>query len=739
MNKTKFMQTDSRWGGLVYPKKPCYIRNVGCGEVGIANMIIEMEQYAQYTPATIQPYCKQFGAPNCAGTYFSGIPTMMKHYGMTEVKEHATMDALWKELAKGDRVAIYLMGSRKGGSKGVAWTSGGHFVVSVGYRYHNGDHEVYMKDSYSNSSLRNGWIGYKTHLKGDVVRVWSGKLNGAKTAEQTTTKSNKLAVDGVGGTNTIKAMQKFFGTTQDGYIGDQMQKLAQYYPSITAVKFGNGKSGSQTVKALQKWLGLTRDGIIGKGTTAAWQKKLRDLGYLAKNETIDGIFGVKSMKAWQKFLNDKLFKEETTPTTPTEPTKPTTDFKVIDISNFQGTIDFAKVKADGIKGVIAKCGYRGAEDGKLKEDSRFLEHIRNAYKAGLPVGIYMFTQAITADEGKAEADYAVSMWKKADVPISFPITIDTENVFYDKNGKRYPGRANGLTTAKRTEAVKAFCDRIKELGYEPTIYASTSWLNGKLDMSKLPYKVWVAQYASKCEYKGEYVLWQYTSQGKINGIAERVDISHCYIEPKEVPCPKPKKTIDELANEVIEGKWGKGDERKQRLTEAGYDYDAVQKRINEIFAFLDKIMVACKDQAEWSKNSKYEWQSNPTIEKSKLKETCVTYAACVLQRVKLLASGKYIWHYKNGKVYGANDNFTIIYPQNKTLSQLKGELRKGDFIMDGDKTDLEKGSHIFILTGEWSGSYPIVWDNHSAQGRGGKSYKYTRNRPVIAIVRPKVG
>ena len=91
MNKTKYLQTDGRWGGLPYPKKPCYIRAVGCGEVSIANVIIEMKQYAQYTPATIQPYCKQYGAPNCDGTYLSGICKMMKHYGMTEVNDSAKM------------------------------------------------------------------------------------------------------------------------------------------------------------------------------------------------------------------------------------------------------------------------------------------------------------------------------------------------------------------------------------------------------------------------------------------------------------------------------------------------------------------------------------------------------------------------------------------------------------------------------------------------------------------------
>lgn len=320
MNKTKYLQGDGRWGGLPYPKKPCYIRAVGCGEVSIANVLIEMEQYKNYTPATIQPYCKQFGAPNCDGTYLSGICKMMKHYGLTNVKECATMPELWKELEKGNRVAIYLMGSRKGGSKKIHWTSGGHFVASVDYKYEDKKHKVYMKDPWTNDKNRNGWITYEENMKGDVVAVYVGKLVGEK-ASTPSTKSKKLSVDGIGGKATIRATQKFFGTAQDGIISDQIKKLYSYYPSITAVEFGKGKSGSAVVKALQKWLGITPDGLIGKGTTAAWQKRLRDLGYLAKNEKIDGLFGVKSMKAWQRFLNDQLFKEEEKPKDP-EPTPP---------------------------------------------------------------------------------------------------------------------------------------------------------------------------------------------------------------------------------------------------------------------------------------------------------------------------------------------------------------------------------------------------------------------------------
>ena len=149
---------------------------------------------------------------------------------------------------------------------------------------------------------------------------------------------------------------------------------------------------------------------------------------------------------------------------------------------------------------------------------------------------------------------------------------------------------------------------------------------------------------------------------------------------------------------------------------------------------LADMMTACHDQAVWSRNSVYQWQNNPTVAKSQYKETCVTYNACVLQRLGVLASGKYIWHNKEGKVTGPTSGMKIVYPNGQTLHQIKNDLQPGDIIMDGDKTDLNLGSHIFIITGQWSGNNPYVWDNHSAQ-QNLMDYVYTRNRPVIAVVR----
>ena len=158
-----------------------------------------------------------------------------------------------------------------------------------------------------------------------------------------------------------------------------------------------------------------------------------------------------------------------------------------------------------------------------------------------------------------------------------------------------------------------------------------------------------------------------------------------------------------------------------------------KKKVSQSLA--DKIMTECRVQADWMQNSEYKWQKEPTIAKSKFYGTCVTYVACVLQRLGYLKSGQFIWHNSSGEVVGDNGRMTVIYPKTM-LDSLKSKLHAGDILIDGDASDLKSGSHIFILTGKWSGDTPIVWDNHSAQQNKG-AYVYKRNRQVIAIIRLK--
>lgn len=202
--------------------------------------------------------------------------------------------------------------------------------------------------------------------------------------------------------------------------------------------------------------------------------------------------------------------------------------KVIDVSTWQKDVDWEKVEKSGIKGVMIRCGFRAYATGKLTEDNMFKTHVAGAKKTKLKTGVYFLTQAITEEEAIEEAKYTVKLIKGMNLDPTLPVAVDTEAL---GSG----ARADNISKDTRTKVIKAFCKEIKSLGYAPMIYASTSWLNNKLDMSRLPYDVWVAQYAPKCDYKGKYAMWQYTDAGKVDGIPGNIDISYDYKFIKEKP------------------------------------------------------------------------------------------------------------------------------------------------------------------------------------------------------------
>ena len=220
---------------------------------------------------------------------------------------------------------------------------------------------------------------------------------------------------------------------------------------------------------------------------------------------------------------------------------------MIDVSEFQGSIDWGKVKADGIKAVIIRVGGRGGEKANIYDDTRFFENMRGAYNAGLSVGIYFLTQAISAAEGKEEAEYTIRKWTESGVPISFPICIDSEDVSWkNPDGSIGYGRAHSrkLSQARRTMAIQGFAEECKRQGFASMIYASTNWLYNQVDMNVLGplMDVWVAQWSSSCDYRGKYIIWQYSNAGSVNGIKGNVDMDKCYVDPKKVNPPKPTPT-----------------------------------------------------------------------------------------------------------------------------------------------------------------------------------------------------
>lgn len=199
----------------------------------------------------------------------------------------------------------------------------------------------------------------------------------------------------------------------------------------------------------------------------------------------------------------------------------------IDVSLYQGTIDWSKVKKDNIDFVMVRAGYRGyGSNGTLVEDSMFSKNILGASTNGIDIGIYFYTQAITVEEAKEEAKFVLNLIKKYGIKITYPIAVDTELSTAKPEGT---GRADNLSKDERTKIVKAFCDTIKDSGYIPMIYANKYWLNENLDMSKLTsYDVWLAHYTNQTDYKGSYTMWQYTDSGNVQGISGNVDKNYCY-------------------------------------------------------------------------------------------------------------------------------------------------------------------------------------------------------------------
>lgn len=191
----------------------------------------------------------------------------------------------------------------------------------------------------------------------------------------------------------------------------------------------------------------------------------------------------------------------------------------IDVSKWNGTIDWSAVKNSGVNYVIIRCGYRGSSAGSLIVDPQFTINIKGATAAGLKVGIYFFTQAIDEREAVEEASMVLSQIKN--YTISYPIFLDVES-----SG----GRADSISKETRTAVCKAFCQTIQNEGYTAGIYANKTWLESKIDVSALSaYKIWLAQYASAPTYTGRYDLWQYRSTGKVSGISGNVDMNLSYL------------------------------------------------------------------------------------------------------------------------------------------------------------------------------------------------------------------
>lgn len=191
----------------------------------------------------------------------------------------------------------------------------------------------------------------------------------------------------------------------------------------------------------------------------------------------------------------------------------------IDVSRYQTGIDWQAVKNSGIEFAIIRLGYRGyGGEGKLVLDEQFKNHIEGALQAGLDVGVYFFSQAVSEAEALEEAEFVTEHLKG--YKISCPVVFDTEEV------KGADARANGLDKEAYTSHCIAFCEAVKEAGYEPMIYANMKWFAFSLDLTRLQdYGIWYADYEDTPQIPYRFEMWQYTETGTVPGISGNVDLN----------------------------------------------------------------------------------------------------------------------------------------------------------------------------------------------------------------------
>ncbi len=259
----------------------------------------------------------------------------------------------------------------------------------------------------------------------------------------------------------------------------------------------------------------------------------------------------------------------------------------IDVSQWQGTINWSQVKGK-VDFALIRAGYGDTLSFPYQIDKMYEANYKGCKQAGIPVGVYFYSYASTAAQAQREADSCIALLKGKQ--FEYPVYYDVEEFDIFRSGN-----TNAI--------IKAFCDKLEKAGYFTGIYIYRSALQTYVNKQiRERYAVAVAEYGPKCNYDGPYGIWQNTSDWSCSGISGRVDHDYCYVDypkiireagrngfsktvptVKPTPAPKPaKKTVEQIAREVIAGDWGAGEERRKRLTAAGYDYNAVQNKVNEI-------------------------------------------------------------------------------------------------------------------------------------------------------------
>lgn len=268
----------------------------------------------------------------------------------------------------------------------------------------------------------------------------------------------------------------------------------------------------------------------------------------------------------------------------------------IDLSSYQKGINLSQAKNEGVQFVILRAGYTGYGNGVSKaKDNNFETFYSQCKSLGIPVGAYWFSCANTYQKGVDEANWMYENCLKGK-QFEYPIYLDVEE---DAGGRHY---LSGAGKAAITAGIKGFCETMESKGYYTGVYASSSWFSTLIDAS-IPnrFDCWVANWSNSNPGNPAHGLWQFggeTNKIRSNKIAGyTVDQNYAYKDYPSIiksgkmngfgsssvsPVPTPfKKSNEEIANEVLAGQWGNGEDRKNKLTAAGYDYNAIQATVNQ--------------------------------------------------------------------------------------------------------------------------------------------------------------
>ncbi len=196
--------------------------------------------------------------------------------------------------------------------------------------------------------------------------------------------------------------------------------------------------------------------------------------------------------------------------------------KGVDLSKYNGTVDFAKLKDAGVRFAMLRLGSRGYGTGTITLDEKFVEYAQNAQLAGIQTGAYFYSQAISEAEAIEEANYIVGA--VSGFNIKYPIAIDIETVSGDE------ARTDKLTSKERTAVVKTFCDTVKGYGYKPVVYATRDMIITGLDLVELgDYDIWLSDENVPTDFPYKFTMWQYNKKGRIDGIDQDIDLDISFI------------------------------------------------------------------------------------------------------------------------------------------------------------------------------------------------------------------